>query len=64
MGPDIESLKTPADIITADSASGELCGEVHHKASVKHRIQEFLWDSWDRSPEERKFLSKIDFFIL
>lgn len=28
------------------------------------RIKSILWDSLDYSPEERKFISKIDFFIL
>ncbi|CAD0011188.1 unnamed protein product [Aureobasidium pullulans] len=34
------------------------------RRSLRHRFREVIWDSWDRSPEERKFVSKIDFFIL
>jgi len=34
------------------------------KKSLARRFRELLWDSWDVSPEERKFISKIDFFIL
>jgi len=29
-----------------------------------HRVKEVVWDSFDHSPEERRFISKIDFFIL
>lgn len=31
---------------------------------LKRRIREILWDSFDRTPEERWFIHKIDFFIL
>lgn len=34
------------------------------KQTLRHRIRELVWDSWDQSPEERKLISKIDFFIL
>lgn len=30
----------------------------------KRRVREVVWDSFDRSPEERRFIAKIDFFIL
>lgn len=29
-----------------------------------HRIREIVWDSLDRTPEERRLIFKIDFFIL
>ena len=29
-----------------------------------HRIREIVWDSLDRTPEERRLIAKIDFFIL
>ncbi|GME30190.1 major facilitator superfamily transporter [Neofusicoccum parvum] len=32
--------------------------------SFRARFREVVWDSWDRSPEERRFIAKIDFFIL
>ena len=32
--------------------------------SIWRRLRNILWDSLDYSPEERKFISKIDFFIL
>lgn len=32
--------------------------------TVRQRLRGILWDTLDRSPEERRFLAKIDFFIL
>ncbi|KAL3417364.1 major facilitator superfamily transporter [Phlyctema vagabunda] len=32
--------------------------------SLGHRVREIVWDSLDRSPEERKLINKIDWFIL
>lgn len=32
--------------------------------AVRQRLRGILWDTLDRSPEERRFLAKIDFFIL
>jgi hypothetical protein len=32
--------------------------------SFRLRLREILWDTLDSSPEERRFVSKIDFFIL
>lgn len=34
------------------------------KKSLRRRIRAVVWDSFDRSPEERRFIAKIDFFIL
>ncbi|OJD34151.1 major facilitator superfamily transporter [Diplodia corticola] len=31
---------------------------------LRRRVRELVWDSFDRSPEERRFIAKIDFFIL
>lgn len=31
---------------------------------LRRRVRELLWDSFDRSPAERRFIAKIDFFIL
>ncbi|KAI5206506.1 hypothetical protein E4T39_02504 [Aureobasidium subglaciale] len=31
---------------------------------LRYRFRGLIWDSWNRSPEERKFIHKIDFFIL
>lgn len=34
------------------------------KLSIRKRIQSIIWDTFDYPPEERRFVSKIDFFIL
>lgn len=34
------------------------------KKSLRRRIRAVVWDSFERSPEERRFIAKIDFFIL
>ncbi|KAI3396765.1 hypothetical protein diail_11665, partial [Diaporthe ilicicola] len=34
------------------------------KKSLRTRIRAVVWDTLDRSPEERRFIAKIDFFIL
>ena len=31
---------------------------------VQRRWQSYLWDTFDKSPEERKFLFKLDFALL
>lgn len=36
----------------------------NEKTSFRQRIREIVWDTLDRSPEERRFIFKIDFFIL
>lgn len=38
--------------------------EEYEKKSLKRRIREIVWDSLDRSPEERRMIAKLDFFIL
>ncbi|CAG8976132.1 hypothetical protein HYALB_00002413 [Hymenoscyphus albidus] len=44
---------------TSNSLSSSL-----EKQSLRHRIREILWDSLDRTPEERKLIFKLDVFIL
>lgn len=34
------------------------------KENVQRTWQSYLWDSFDKSPEERKFLFKLDFALL
>jgi ACS family pantothenate transporter-like MFS transporter len=38
----------------------------HEEAPLtfRRRIKQFFWDTLDYSPAERRFVSKIDFFIL
>ncbi|KAK8024551.1 MFS general substrate transporter [Apiospora rasikravindrae] len=42
----------------------DVIDDVRGKKSVRRRFRELVWDSLDRSPEERRFISKIDFYIL
>jgi ACS family pantothenate transporter-like MFS transporter len=63
--------KDPATV-ESKSLSQPLSTELSPEASLteekekplKRRIREILWDSFDRTPEERWFIHKIDFFIL
>ena len=32
--------------------------------TVQRKWQSYLWDTFDKSPEERKFLFKLDFALL
>ena len=34
------------------------------KKSLRRKIRAVVWDTFERSPEERRFIAKIDFFIL
>ncbi|KAH8670149.1 putative pantothenate transporter [Tricladium varicosporioides] len=48
---------------TGSPESGSLSGW-SEKKPLRHRIREIVWDSLDRSPEERKLIFKLDIFIL
>lgn len=64
-------MKTQDEIITAISATESpvdtsLVGEqapVETETFVQ-RFKGVFWDTLDRSPKERRFLAKVDFFIL
>lgn len=47
----------------ADGVAIEHADQVVHK-EVKRRWVSYLWDTFDKSPEERRFLFKIDAAIL
>lgn len=38
--------------------------EVVIQENVKRKWQSYVWDTLDKSPEERKFLFKLDFALL
>ncbi|KAI7778732.1 hypothetical protein LA080_001798 [Diaporthe eres] len=46
---------------SSSSSDGETPVE---KKSLRRKIRAVVWDSFERSPEERRFIAKIDFFIL
>lgn len=48
-------------VASSSSSDGESPVE---KTSLRRRIRAVVWDTFDRTPEERHFIAKIDFFIL
>ena len=46
---------------SSPSNEGEFLVE---KKSLRRRIRAVVWDTFERTPEERRFIAKIDFFIL
>lgn len=57
--PDISASDSP--VPSSSSSDGESPVE---KKSLRKKIRAIVWDTLDRSPEERRFIAKIDFFIL
>ena len=55
------SLKDDA-IVNAETASAE--ERLHRKKPLSKRIMGILWDSLEKTPEERHFIAKIDWWIL
>lgn len=53
--------KSVAVDLSASSNDGEI---VMEKKLIRQRIKSIVWDTLERKPEERRFLAKIDFFIL
>ena len=46
-----------------DTQSSETADIVIHK-EVKRKWRSYVWDTLDKSPEERRFLFKLDFALL
>lgn len=49
--------------LSGSSSDGETQAPVEKK-TLHQRIRSIVWDTLERSPQERRFLAKIDFFIL
>ncbi len=47
-----------------DSAEGVVVENEHGKKSLSRKIKAFVWDTLDKSPVERKLVTKLDFWIL
>lgn len=47
--------------VSTSSSDGRAVVE---KKTVSRRLKAIVWDTLERSPEERRFLAKLDFFIL
>ncbi|KAL1962660.1 hypothetical protein VTN77DRAFT_9294 [Rasamsonia byssochlamydoides] len=58
--PELSTVVQPADPYTQNESESVS----DHKQSFRQRLKDIVWDSLDYSPEERKFISKIDFFVL
>lgn len=61
-------METPGERIvpvevSSSLSDGETQGPAQEK-TLRQRIKGIIWDTLERSPEERRFLAKIDFFIL
>ncbi|KAH8690694.1 putative pantothenate transporter [Talaromyces proteolyticus] len=46
------------------STDTESSSESAQKRTIGQRVKDIIWDSFDYPPAERRFISKIDFFIL
>ena len=53
-----------ASIENLDDADNAHHAEEVIQAKPKRRWQSYIWDSLDKSPEERKFLFKLDSAVL
>jgi MFS transporter, ACS family, pantothenate transporter len=51
--------KLNTEVVEADASSSDT-----HRKPLSKRILGTLWDSLDKSPEERKFVAKLDWWIL
>lgn len=61
MGP---LQKVTSEAIARPVSTSDHSEEEYDKKSLKRHIREIVWDSLDRSPEERRMIAKLDFFIL
>lgn len=65
MSPDNDTTTVEAKTLSQPK-SGETSPErpLNGKKPLQRHICGIFWDSFDRTPEERWFIHKIDFFIL
>ncbi len=57
-------ISNPKDMTPGEEVSVVSGAESLHKSSWTKKILAIVWDSLDKTPEERKFLRKLDFWIL
>ncbi|CAN8095500.1 unnamed protein product [Discula destructiva] len=60
-GSDEESATVTTVNLSTSPDHGAPSGE---KGSLRLKIRSLVWDTLDRSPEERRLIAKVDFFIL
>lgn len=61
---DIERTSSSGGKKDHEISSTHLGDEPGKKLPLRKRIASVIWDSLDKSPEERRFIAKIDFWIL
>ncbi|KAK7972297.1 major facilitator superfamily transporter [Apiospora saccharicola] len=60
----MEPVSKEVPVFASNPVTVGLAEEPQEKKSARRRFRELAWDSLDRSPEERRLISKIDFYIL
>lgn len=60
----VPDKRNTAVVTSTPSSRGVSDDELIKRKSLRHRLRAMVWDSLDRSPDERRFIAKIDFFIL
>lgn len=53
-----------APVVDAAAATDASSKDYHPRRPLSKRILSVLWDSLDKDPEERKFVAKINWWIL
>ncbi|KAK7960486.1 major facilitator superfamily transporter [Apiospora saccharicola] len=65
---DMKTEKGPNDDITSPSASDRgidnISSPVNVQTQPKRSWKSYIWDTFDKSPEERRFLFKLDFALM
>lgn len=65
MGAEDDIVVTPRSIEDTEIGSSASHGAaIQRKHSLKARILSKIWDTFDKSPEERRVVTKLDWFIL
>lgn len=62
-GSDIERPSVGKSAADLSSTSVD-AAHPDQKRSLRQKVAAIVWDSLDKSPEERKFVAKIDWWIL
>jgi hypothetical protein len=66
-GGNIEEIEHKEDAMSSnnsDNAAVRAHADVVVAATPKRKWQSYIWDSFDKSPEERRFLLKLDSALL
>lgn len=64
MDPESDIERTSAGSKADPSVRVDAADRPESKRPLRDRIAAIVWDSLDKTPEERKFVAKIDWYIL